>query len=145
MGAAAESKRPRKQCLRTEIIVTRRARPLCRVVKRIAENLAAVKPICVVKVSPDSLRASSETRGARREPVTEAGHPTAVGVSLIIEVETKEIIFYEITSAEKGCGSALVGAVMSALPEGWKAVVVMDWSDGFWAAMRKRHRRLVLM
>jgi len=145
MGAATEAKRPRKRCRRAKILVTRRARPLHPVVERIAENLAAIDAIRIVKVSPGSLRASCETHGAHGEPVTKAGHPTAVGVSLIIEVEQREIIFYEITSAKKGYGSALVGAVMNALPSGWKAVVVMDWSGGFWEAMRRRHRRLVLM
>jgi hypothetical protein len=144
MGAAAEPKRPRKRC-RAEVIVSRSARPLHPVVERIAENIAAVKSIRIVKVSPEFLRASSETQGARKEPVTKAGHPTAVGVSLIPEVEQREVIFYEITSAEKGCGSRMVDAVMRALPRGWKAVVVMDWSGGFWEVMRRRHRRLVVM
>lgn len=109
MGAATGRSRPRRQCRRAEVIVSRRALPLHPVVERIAENLAAVDATRVVKVSPEFLHASSETQGARREPVTKAGHPTAVGVSLIIEVERREIIFYEITSAEKGCGSALYG------------------------------------
>ena len=145
MDAATERRRPRRPGRRAEVIVSRSARPLHPVVERIAENIAAVKPIRIVKVSPGFLRASSETQGARKEPVTKAGHPTAVGVSLVPEVEQRQVIFYEITSAEKGCGSRMVDAVMRALPRGWKAVVVMDWSDGFWKAMRKEHRRLVLM
>ncbi len=145
MGAAAERKRPRRPRRRAEVVVSRRASPLHPVVERIAENLASVTSIRVVKVSPGFLRASSETQGARKEPVTKAGHPTAVGVSLVPEVEQRQVIFYEITSAEKGCGSRMVDAVMRALPRGWKAVVVMDWSGGFWETMRLRHRRLVLM
>jgi len=145
MGAATGRSRPRRQCRRTEVLVTRRALPLHPVVERVAENLAAVDAIRVAKVSPEFLRASSETQGARREPVTKAGHPTAVGVSLIPEVERREVIFYEITSAKKGYGSRMVGAVMSTLPRGWKGVVAMDWSGGFWEAMRRRHRRLVVM
>lgn len=39
----------------------------------------------------------------------------------------------------------MVDAVMRALPRGWKAVVVMDWSGGFWQAMHKRQRRLLVM
>ena len=122
MGAAAERKRPRRPRRRAEVIVSRRASPLHPAVERIVANLAAVDAIRVVKVSPEFLRASSETQGARGEPVTKAGHPTAVGVSLIPEVEQREIIFYEITSAEKGYGSRMVEAVMRALPRGWKAV-----------------------
>ena len=125
--------------------MSRSAHALHPVVERIAGNLAAVKPICIVKASPGFVRASSETEGARREPVTKAAHPTAVGVSPIHDVEQREVILYEITSAGKGRGSRVVDAVMRALPRSWKAVVVMDWSDGFWEAMRRRHRRLVLL
>lgn len=72
MTAATERKRPRKRCRRAEVIVSRRALPLHPVVERIAENLAAVDAIRVVKVSPELLHASSETQGARREPVTKS-------------------------------------------------------------------------
>ena len=78
-------------------------------------------------------------------PVTKPGHPTAMGVSLILEEGREEIQFYEITSAIKGYGSKMVEAVLKALPKKWKVVVVMDWSDGFWKAMRRRHKRLVLL
>jgi hypothetical protein len=78
-------------------------------------------------------------------PVTQVGHPIAIGVSLILEEDREEIQFYEITSAVRGYGSKMVDAVMSALPKSWKAVVIMDWSDGFWKAMRRRHRRIILM
>ena len=145
MGATTERRCPRGPGRRAEVIVSRSARPLHPVLERIAGNLSAVKPIRIIKVSPGFLRASSEAQGARREPVTKAGHPTVVGVSLIPEVEQHEVIFYEITSAKKGCGSRMVDAVMRALPRGWKAVVVMDWSGGFWEAMRRHHRRLVVM
>lgn len=78
-------------------------------------------------------------------PVTKPGHPTAIGISLILEEDRGEIQFYEITSAVKGYGSRMVEAVLKALPKKWKAIVVMDWSNGFWKAMRRRHRRIVLM
>ena len=128
-----------------EVVVTRRARPLDPVTERIAANLAGIDIIRLVRVSPGFIRASSEVEGCHRIPVTRAGHPTAVGVSLIVEADRKEALFYEITSATRGYGSRTVAAVMKALPRGWKAVVVMDWSGGFWEAMRRRHRRLVVM
>lgn len=78
-------------------------------------------------------------------PVTKPGHPTATGVSLILEEDREEVQFHEITAAVKGYGSKMVEAVLNALPRKWKAVVVMDWSDGFWKVMRRRHRRLVLL
>jgi hypothetical protein len=114
-------------------------------VRRIAENLAEVDVIRVVKVTPGCLHASSETQGGRRHPVATPGHPTAIGVSLIVEEGRKEIQFYEITAAVKGYGSRMVEAVVNALPRDWKAFVLMDWSDGFWKAMRRRHRKIVLL
>jgi len=99
----------------------------------------------IVRVTQGFLSASSEICGTRRCPVTKPGHPTAVGVSLILNEEHKEIQFYEITSAVKGCGTRMVGAVMNALPKGWRAVVVMDWSGGFWKVMRQRHRRIEIL
>ena len=131
-------------CTPVELVVSRRARPLDPVVERIAANLANIDIIRIVKVSPGFIQASSEVEGFHRVPVTKPGHPTAVGVSLIPEPELMEVIFYEITSAVRGYGSRMVEAVMRALPLGWKAVVVMDWSDGFWETMRRRHKRLVV-
>jgi len=130
---------------RAEVLTSRRARPLHPVVTRIAENLAGIETVRIVKVTPGFLSASSETCGIRRCPVTKPGHPTAVGVSLILDEEHKEIQFYEITSAVKGCGTRMVEAVMNALPKGWRAVVVMDWSEGFWKVMRQRHRRIKIL
>jgi hypothetical protein len=110
-----------------------------------AEAVGGIDAIRCVKVTPGFLVASSETSGARRIPVTKPGHPTAIGVSLILEEEREEIQFYEITSAVKGYGSRMVEAVLGALPRKWKPVVAMDSSDGFWKKMRRRHRRIVLM
>jgi hypothetical protein len=39
----------------------------------------------------------------------------------------------------------MVEAVLGALPKQWRVFVIMDWSDGFWKAMRRRHRRIVLL
>ena len=130
---------------RAEVVISRGARPVHPVITRIAENLAGIEAVRIVKVTPGFLSASSETCGARRCPVTKPGHPTAVGVSLILDEEHKEIQFYEITAAVKGCGTRMVEAVMNALPKGWRAVVVMDWSEGFWKVMRQRHRRIKLL
>jgi hypothetical protein len=130
---------------RAEVVISRRARPVHPVVARIAEHLAGIKALRIVKVTAGFLSASSETSGAQRRPVTGPGHPTAVGVSLILDEEHREVHFYEITSAVKGCGARMVEAVMNALPKGWRAVVVMDWSEGFWKVMRRRHRRIELL
>lgn len=130
---------------RAEIAIGRLARPVHPVVSQIAENLAEVDAMRIVKLTPGFLQASSEATGTGRQPITKPGHPTAVGVSLIIDGEREEVQFYEITSAVKGHGSAMVEAVLRALPRQWKVLVPMDWSDGFWKAMRRRHRRIVLL
>ena len=130
---------------RAEVVISKRARPVHLVVARIAENLAGIEILRIVKVTLGFLSASSETCGTRRCPVTKPGHPTAVGVSLILDEEHKDIQFYEITSAVRGCGTRMVEAVMNALPKGWRAVIVMDWSGGFWKAMRRRHRRITIL
>ena len=130
---------------KAQVVVSRRAHPLHPVVRQIAENLAELDAMRIVKLTPGFLQASSETCGAWMRPVTKPGHSTAVGVSLILEEGREEIQFYEITSAVKGYGSRMVEAVLSALPKKWNVFVVMDWSDGFWKAMRKRHKQIVLL
>jgi hypothetical protein len=130
---------------KTQIAVSKSAQPLHPVTKEIAENLAWIDAIRFVRVTPGFLQASNEACGARMLPVTKPGHPTAIGVSLIMEEDREEIQLYEITSAVKGYGSKMVEAVLNALPKKWKAVVVMDWSGGFWMEMRRRHRRIVLL
>lgn len=130
---------------KAEITVTRSAKPVHPVVEQIAENLAKIDAIRTVKVTRGFLEASSETSGARKRPVAKPGHPTAVGVSLILDEDRKEIQFYEMTSAVKGYGSRMVEAVLNGLPKDWKIFVLMDWSDGFWKVMKRRHRRIVLM
>ena len=130
---------------KAQIVVSKKAQPLHPVTREIADNLAGIDVIRFVRVTLGFLQASSETSGARRIPITKPGHPAAIGVSLIMEEDREEIQFYEITSAVKGYGSRMVEAVLNPLPKKWKAIVLMDWSDGFWKAMRRRHRRIVLM
>jgi hypothetical protein len=45
----------------------------------------------------------------------------------------------------KGYGSKMVDAVIGALPEDWSAVVVMDWSSGFWEKMSKKYNKIVIL
>ena len=143
MTPARETRVAQKE--KAQVAVSRRAQPLHPVVNRIADNLAGIDAIRFVRVTLGFLQASSEACGSQMRPVTKPGHPTAVGVSLIVEEDREEIQFYEITSAVKGYGSRMVEAVLSALPRQWKAIVAMDWSDGFWKTMRRRHKRIVIL
>ena len=130
---------------RMQVTVSKRCQPLHPVLKDIVDNLAMIDAIRFVRVTPGFLQASSETCGTRMLPVTKPEHLTAIGVSLIMEEGREEILFYEITSAVKGYGSRMVEAVLNALPKTWKAIVVMDWSGGFWKTMRRRHKRIILL
>ena len=116
------------------------------VVDNIAVNLAEIDIIKYITISEDYLRASNEvTPGRNKIPITKLDHPTAVGISLILELNYKIIQFYEMNSPVKGYGSKMVDAVIRALPEDWSAVVVMDWSRGFWEKMREMHRKLDIL
>ncbi len=38
----------------------------------------------------------------------------------------------------------MVKSVIDTVPDGWRIVVVMDWSHGFWEVMTKRYTRLMV-
>ena len=131
---------------KAKITVVRTVKAVHPVAEQIAENLAAIDAIRFVKISPELLRASSEvSEGRLKTPVTKPGHPTAIGVSLIVDAPYETVQFYEITSATKSYGAKMVDAVLRALPEGWTGVVVMDWSGGFWDKVREKHKNLEIM
>ena len=108
--------------------------------------MAELDFIHFIRISPEYLQASNETTEGRiKIPVTKPDHPTAIGVYLIIDIACKDIQFYEITSAIKGCGGKMVNAVLKTLPKGWNGVVVMDWSQGFWDKTKEKHKNLQIL
>ena len=116
------------------------------VVKDMVNNLAELEFIHFIRVSPEYLQASSEIpEGRFKIPITKPDHPTAIGVQLIIDFDHEDIQFYEMTSAVKGCGGKMADAVMNALPEDWKAYIVMDWSRGFWDKMKGKYKNLYIL
>lgn len=129
----------------TKITVNKKAHPLHPAIRAVIENLADIDAIKFIRVTPGALVASNEVFGGKNVPVTKPNHPSAIGLSLILDEGREEIQFYEITSAQKGYGSKMVEAVMDALPENWKTFVVMDWSRGFWQEMQERHSRIFLL
>jgi len=130
----------------SKIRVIKKLKSLHPVVENIAQNFAKLDIIKYIKISEDYIKASSEvTTGRIKIPITKIDHPTAVGVSLILELDYKVIQFYEMNSPVKGYGSKMVDAVIRALPGDWSAVVVMDWSGGFWGKMREKHNQLVIL
>lgn len=131
---------------KVKITVSKKVKEIHPVVKDIVENLAELEFIHFIRVSPEYLQASNEvTEGRIKIPVTKPEHPTAIGVHLIIDIAYKDIQFYEITSAIKGCGGKMVDAVLKALPKDWNGVVVMDWSHGFWDKMKEKHKNLYIL
>lgn len=135
----------RERCGESNILVTRTVKVIHPVVTAIARNLAEIDRISIVRISPGLLQASSETiGGGTGRPVTTPGHPTAIGVSLILDLDLQELRFHEITSAVRGYGGRMVDAVLRGLPEGWNGVVLMDWSSGFWEEMGRRHGNLMI-
>ena len=134
--------------LGTKVIITvsKKVKEIHPVVKYIVENLAELDFIHFIRVSPEFLQVSNEvTEGRIKIPVTKPNHPTAIGVDLIIDIAHKDIQFYEITSAIKGCGGKMVDAVLKSLPKDWNGVVVMDWSHGFWDKMKEKHKNLYIL
>jgi hypothetical protein len=116
------------------------------VVEHIARNLAEIDIIKYITISKDYIKSSSEiTTGRSKIPITKVDHTTAVGVSLILELDYKVIQFFEMNSPIKGYGSKMVDAVIGALPEDWSAAVVMDWSGGFWDKMREKYDKLIIL
>ena len=131
---------------KAKITVSRKVKEIHPVVKHIVDNLAELDFIHFIRLSPEILQASNEiTDGRIKIPVSKPDHPTAIGVYLIMDIANKDIQFYEMTSAIKGCGGKLVDAVLKALPQDWSGVVVMDWSNGFWDRMKERHRNLYIL
>jgi hypothetical protein len=131
---------------KANIKISREIKTLHPVVVNIANNLADIDLIKFIRISPDYLKASNETTNGRvKIPITKPDHPTAIGVWLILDLAYKDIQFYEINSAIKGYGGKMVDAVMKALPKDWNAVIVMDWSHGFWDKMKERYKNLVIL
>ena len=130
----------------SKIRVIKKLKSIHPVVENIALNLAELDIIKYITISEDYIKASSEiTTGRNKIPITKIDHPTAVGVYLLLELDYKVIQFYEMNSPVKGYGSKMVAAVIRALPEDWSAVVVMDWSGGFWEKMREKHIKLDIL
>ena len=116
-------------------------------VDAIVRNLCEIDLIQYVRVSQEDIQASNEIKikGRIKIPVSTTGHPSAVGVHLILDFAPNTIQFFEITSTVKGYGKKMVQAVMTALPDEWEACVVMDWSEGFWDKMAEKFDKIVIL
>jgi len=115
--------------------------PQIPIVDAIVKNLCKIDLIQYVRISQEDIQASNEIKikGRIKIPVSTSGHPSVVGVHLILDFAPNTIQFFEITSAVKGYGEKMVQAVMTALPDEWETCVIMDYSDGFWERMTEKY------
>ncbi len=108
-----------------------------------AKNLADLDFIKFVRVSDESLSASSENYPNRpKVPIAHMNHDTAIGVQILYSTDYKTIDFFDINSPVKGNGNKMVDAILKDLPKGWQPTVLMDWSDGFWDKMRAKYKNI---
>ena len=121
-----------------EIIVSKKLKVIPPIYTDIVANLAKIDVIRFIKVTPGFLAASNEVKGGSRDPIAKPHHPTAIGISLLIDFYYKSIQFYEINSAIRGYGQKMVSAVLNDLSKDWEVFTLMDWSDGFWDKMKER-------
>ena len=129
------------------IFVATKVKTIHPVVDAIVKNLCEIDLIQYVRISQEDIQASNEIiiKGRIKIPVSTTGHPSAVGIHLILDFATDTIQFFEITSAVKGYGEKMVQSVMTALPDDWEACVVMDYSEGFWERMAEKYDRIEVL
>ena len=112
----------------------------------LSENLAAIDELNYVKIYNGRILASNAlSENGKKQPVTEVGKENIIGVELLVDVSTKVVQFFSLTSSLRGCGEKIVCSVLEATPEDWTIVVVMDWSEGFWQVMSERYPRLTIL
>jgi hypothetical protein len=129
------------------IFVAANVKSIHPIADRIIRNLCEIDLINYVRVTKEDIYASNEIKiiGRTKTPISTPGHPSAVGVHLIPDFNLDGIQFFEITSAVKGYGEKMVKAVVTAIPDDWKAAVVMDYSDGFWDKISEKYDKIVML
>lgn len=130
-----------------EIFITNKVKIIHPVVDKIVCRLLEIDRIQYVRVSQADLYASSEItiKGRTKTPVSTPGHKTAIGVHIILDYPYNTIQFYEITSAKRGYGKKMVKAVLSSIPDDWRALVAMDYSEGFWDRMIEKYDNISII
>jgi hypothetical protein len=127
----------------TQIWVINKIKELPIEVIQFALNLADLEFIKYVRIDAESLAASSENHPKRPQvPFVQMNHPTATCIEVLYSPEYKTVDFYEINSPTKGNGGKMADAILKDFPEGWRPVVFIDWSDGFWDQMKERYKDL---
>ncbi len=86
------------------IFVATKVKTIHPVVDAIVKNLCEIDLIQYVRISQEDIQASNEIKikGRIKIPISTTGHPSAVGVHLILDFAPNTIQFHEITSAVNG-------------------------------------------
>ncbi len=124
----------------TQIWVVSKIKELPPPIVAMAVKLARLHFIRYIRITDDTLAASSENRPkSPKIPVTDVGHTTAIGIQILYNKKYKSVDFFDINSPVKGKGSQMAGAILDSLPKTWRPSVFMDWSNGFWDKIKKRY------
>ncbi len=116
------------------------------VYESISEALSTIDILNHVKIYNGRIKASNEmSKNGKKEPITNEGKENITGVKLLVDISSKVIQFYSITSSVKGSGEKIVSSVIESTPSEWRVVVLMDWSGGFWEVMADRYPRLEVL
>ena len=108
-----------------------------------AINLAKLDFIKYVRITEDTLAASSENEPKRpKVPITRQDHLTAIGVQILYSIGHKYIDFFDINSPVKGNGSKMVDAIFKDFPKDWNVAVTMNWNNEFWTKMEDKYSEL---
>jgi hypothetical protein len=126
-----------------QVWVTTKVKELSLEIVTMAKNLADLDFLKFIRISEDSLSASSENYPNRpKVPITHMNHDTAVGIQILYSTDYKTIDFFDINSPIKGNGSKMVDAILKGFPDDWQPAVVMDWSEGFWDKMKEKYNNI---
>ena len=128
------------------IAISSRIKEIHPLIERIVKNLVLLEPMKYIWIGTDTILASNEVKlaGRRWTPISTAGHPTAIGLHLILEFDLNSVQFYDITSYVKGNGERMLKAILDAIEPDWEVVIVMDYSKGFWRAMSKKYEQVIV-
>jgi hypothetical protein len=126
-----------------QIWVITRIKQLPIEIVNMAINLAELDFIKYVRICDETLAASSENYPKRPKiPITLVNHETAIGIQILYNTKYRYLDFFDINSPVKGNGSKMVNAILKDFPKDWQPTITMDWSDGFWEKMEKKHNTL---
>ena len=121
------------------------ARKVLLIYMEIAKTLSTVSQLAQVKIYKEPIKASNLlSDNGKKEQIVNVVEAFVIGVELLIDEINQVVQFYGITTSEKVCGAEIVSSVVSAVPDDWELVVVIDWRRGLWDVMKNRYPKLMI-